>query len=73
MVELEGREGHMSSIPFKKIVVRNFGGAEVLELAQDELAAPNSGYARVKVSAAGVGYTDIMARKASIFGNAERL
>jgi NADPH2:quinone reductase len=46
----------------QKIVVRQFGGIEVLEVAEGRLSAPPPGHARLKVLAIGVGFTDLMAR-----------
>ena len=46
----------------QKIVVRQFGGVEVLEVAEGRLSAPPPGHARLKVLAIGVSFTDLMAR-----------
>jgi NADPH:quinone reductase-like Zn-dependent oxidoreductase len=46
----------------QKIVVRHFGGIEVLDVAEARLSAPPPGHARLKVLAIGVGFTDLMAR-----------
>jgi NADPH:quinone reductase-like Zn-dependent oxidoreductase len=49
---------------YDKIVARNFGGPEVLELVHfDDLPEPGEGEARVRVEAAGVGYTDTIVRR----------
>jgi hypothetical protein len=53
--------GH-EEIRCQKIVVRQFGGIEVLEVAEGRLSAPPPGHARLKVLAIGVGFTDLMAR-----------
>ena len=50
------------AIRCQKIVVRRFGGTEVLEVAEVTLPAPPPGHARRKVLAIGVGFTDLMAR-----------
>lgn len=46
----------------QKIVVRQFGGIEVLEVTEATLPTPPPGHARLKVLAIGVGFTDLMAR-----------
>jgi NADPH:quinone reductase len=53
----------VDSIRHKKIMVRHFGGPEELMLIDVETAPPGKGFARLKVLAIGVGYTDIMARR----------
>lgn len=53
----------MDSIQHKKIVVKRFGGPEALTVIDTETPPPAKGFARLKVLAIGVGYTDIMARK----------
>jgi NADPH:quinone reductase len=50
------------AIRYQKIVVRQFGGIEVLEVAEATLSAPPPGHARLKVLTIGVGFTDLMAR-----------
>ncbi|OIV35313.1 oxidoreductase [Mangrovactinospora gilvigrisea] len=52
----------MTDISFRKTVVERFGGPEVLRTVRATLPAPPPGHARVKVLAAGVGMTDLMAR-----------
>ncbi|GAB3976635.1 medium chain dehydrogenase/reductase family protein [Actinoallomurus acanthiterrae] len=51
------------AIRHKKIIVERFGGPERLRLADAVTPPAQEGHARVKVSAAGVGYTDVMARR----------
>src|SRR5579872_3599290 len=48
----------------KYVIVRRFGGPEVLELVHDgsELPRPGPGIVSVEVKAAGVNYADVMAR-----------
>jgi NADPH2:quinone reductase len=53
----------MNSIRHKKIVVKKFGGPEALTFIDAETPPPGKGFARLKVLAIGVGYTDIMARR----------
>ncbi len=49
---------------YNKIVAQNFGGPEVLELVHfEELPEPGAGEVRVRVEAAGVGYTDTILRR----------
>lgn len=52
----------MGEIAYRKIVAPRFGGAEVLRPVAATLSEPPPGYARLKVLAAGVGFTDLMAR-----------
>ncbi|MEO3805667.1 zinc-binding dehydrogenase [Nonomuraea sp. B1E8] len=46
-----------------RMVVRRFGDAETLTRAEAVTPVPEPGQVRVRVLAAGVGYTDVMARK----------
>lgn len=49
---------------YNKIVAQNFGGPEVLNVVHvDELPEPGDGEVRVRVEAAGVGYTDTIVRR----------
>ncbi len=48
---------------YEKIVIRRFGGPEKLKLEHASLPTPPKGSSLVKVVAAGIGYTDVMARK----------
>ncbi len=49
---------------YRKVVGRNFGGPDVLEVVEiDQLPEPGAGEARVRVEAAGVGYTDTIVRR----------
>ena len=52
----------MSQIRYRKIVVERFGGPDAMRPVDATLPEPPRGYARVKVLAAGVGFTDLMAR-----------
>jgi NADPH:quinone reductase len=52
----------LEEIHGQRIVVRKFGGPEVLETVAETVPAPPRGHVRVKVLAVGVGYTDLMAR-----------
>ncbi|NED99942.1 quinone oxidoreductase family protein [Phytoactinopolyspora halotolerans] len=52
----------LPDIPNRRIVVERFGDVDELRLVDEVLPAPPSGAVRVKVLAAGVGFTDIMAR-----------
>lgn len=47
----------------QRIVVSQYGGAEVLHLIEEEVPAPRAGEVRVRVEAAGVAMPDIMARE----------
>ena len=47
----------------ERIVVSRYGGADVLELVEEELPEPRAGEVRVKVHAAGVAMPDVMARE----------
>ncbi|MEU6720308.1 hypothetical protein ABZ897_53405 [Nonomuraea sp. NPDC046802] len=46
-----------------RIVVRRFGDVGVLRQADAVSSAPGRGQVRIRVLAAAVGYTDVMARK----------
>jgi NADPH:quinone reductase-like Zn-dependent oxidoreductase len=48
---------------YRRVVVRSFGGPDVLEVVEDELAEPGAGGARVKVLAADVGFSDVNIRR----------
>lgn len=48
---------------YRHIVIGQFGGPEVLQVVEDELAAPASGQALVKVLAADVGFSDVNIRR----------
>lgn len=50
-------------IQHRSVVVRQFGGPEKLEHIGTQTPTPPYGYARIKILAAGVGYTDIVARQ----------
>ena len=52
----------MSEITYRKIVVERFGGAETMKTVEATLGEPPPGHARIRVLAAGVGFTDLMAR-----------
>ncbi|MDT3400361.1 zinc-binding dehydrogenase [Streptomyces sp. B1866] len=52
----------MREITYRKIVAERFGGAEVLRTVRATLPQPPRGHVRVRVLAAGVGFTDLMAR-----------
>src|SRR5215813_14296432 len=48
---------------YRHVVVRQFGGPEVLQVVEDDLDAPRSGQALVKVLAADVGFSDVNIRR----------
>ena len=48
---------------YRHVVIRRFGGPEVLQVVEDDLAAPGSGQALVKVLAADVGFSDVNIRR----------
>jgi NADPH:quinone reductase-like Zn-dependent oxidoreductase len=49
---------------YEKIVARRFGGPEVLEIERERaLPEPAEGEVRVRITAAGVGYTDTILRR----------
>lgn len=52
----------MQDIVFRKVVAERFGGPGVLRTVTAALPTPPPGHARVRVLAAGVGFTDLMAR-----------
>jgi NADPH:quinone reductase-like Zn-dependent oxidoreductase len=48
---------------YRHVVIGQFGGPEVLQVVEDDLAAPRSGQALVKVLAADVGFSDVNIRR----------
>jgi NADPH:quinone reductase-like Zn-dependent oxidoreductase len=48
---------------YRHVVVRRTGGPEVLQITEDELPAPVSGQALVKILAADVGFSDVNIRR----------
>ena len=46
-----------------RIVVRRFGGPEVLETVEEEAPEPGRGEVRVRVFAAGVSFADLLMRE----------
>jgi len=48
---------------YKRIVVTQYGGPDVLTTTEEEIPAPKAGEVRVKVLAAGVGLPDVLARE----------
>jgi NADPH:quinone reductase-like Zn-dependent oxidoreductase len=54
---------------YKKIVARSFGDPEVMEVATiANLPEPGTGDARIRVTAAGIGYTDTIVRRGRYVG-----
>ena len=51
------------AMKYRRVVVRAFGGPEVLEIVEDEVPAPGQGEARVRVLAADVGFSDVNIRR----------
>jgi NADPH:quinone reductase-like Zn-dependent oxidoreductase len=47
---------------YKRIVVRQYGGPDVLEFEEVEARNPNAGECRVRVMAASIARSDIMMR-----------
>ena len=51
-------------MPWQHIRIARFGGPEVLELAEEQIVpAPGPGEVRIKVLAAGTGFTDTFIRR----------
>ena len=48
---------------YKRAVVTQYGGPEVITITEDEMPTPKAGELRVKVLAAGVGLPDVLARE----------
>src|SRR5262245_58809144 len=48
---------------YRRVVVRQFGGPEGLQVTEDDLVAPDRGQALVKVLAADVGFSDVNIRR----------
>jgi NADPH:quinone reductase-like Zn-dependent oxidoreductase len=49
-------------VRYRHVVIQQFGGPEVLHVVEDDLAAPRSGEALVRVLAADVGFSDVNIR-----------
>ena len=48
---------------YKRVVVNHTGGPEVLEIVEDDVPAPGTGEARVKILAADVSFSDVNMRR----------
>ncbi len=48
---------------YRHVVIQRTGGPEVLQVVEDELPAPGSGQARVKILAADVSFSDVNVRR----------
>jgi NADPH:quinone reductase-like Zn-dependent oxidoreductase len=48
---------------YEHVVIRQFGGPDVLQVVEDDLPVPGSGQALVKVLAADVGFSDVNIRR----------
>jgi NADPH:quinone reductase len=48
---------------YRHVMIRQFGGPEVLHVVEDELPAPRRGQALVKILAADVGFSDVNIRR----------
>jgi NADPH2:quinone reductase len=48
---------------YKRAVVTQYGGPEVISITEEERPTPRPGEVRVKVLAAGVGLPDVLARE----------
>lgn len=53
----------VSLMKYRHIVVKQFGGPEVLQMEEDDLPEPSTGQARVKVLAADVSFSDVNVRR----------
>ncbi len=51
------------TMSYRRVVVRTYGGPEVLQIVEDEVPAPGQGEARVRVLAADVGFSDVNIRR----------
>lgn len=48
---------------YKRVVVTQYGGPEVITITEEDLPTPKAGEVRVKILAAGVGLPDVLARE----------
>ncbi len=48
---------------YKRVVVTQYGGPEVITTTEEEIPIPGAGEVRVKILAAGVGLPDVLARE----------
>jgi NADPH2:quinone reductase len=62
----------MATMTYQRVVITRFGGPDVLRLIEDRLPDPAPGEVRLRVEAAGVGYTDI-AQRVGVYPTAPRL
>ena len=54
---------------YDRIIVKEFGGPEVMQIEHvAELPEPGAGQVRIRVEAAGVGYTDTILRRGRYLG-----
>ncbi len=51
------------AMKYKRVVISRKGTPEVLQVVEEELAAPEAGEARVKVLTTGVAFADVAARR----------
>ena len=56
----------------KRVVVDHYGGPEVLRVVEDEVRKPGPGEVRVRVSAAGVPFTDAQMRAGTYIAGAPK-
>lgn len=62
----------MATQVYQRVVITRFGGPDVLEVIEDKLFDPAPGEIRLRVEAAGVGYTDV-AQRVGVYPTAPRL
>ena len=55
--------GWSTGVKYARVVVRQPGGPEVLQIVEEEAREPKAGEVRVKVLAAGVSYADLLMRE----------
>lgn len=62
----------MAAQTYQRVVITRFGGPDVLQVIEDTLCDPSPYEVRIRVEAAGVGYTDV-AQRVGVYPDAPRL
>jgi NADPH:quinone reductase-like Zn-dependent oxidoreductase len=55
--------GDGTALSYRRVIVRRFGGPEVMEVVEDVIPVPAGGQVRVKILAADVGFSDVNLRR----------
>ena len=66
--EYRSQEGKMTESTYRRIVVAERGGPEVLQVIEEPIPVPAAGEVRVRTQAAGVSAFDVMLRSVAFPG-----